>query len=108
VMIKVERPLLDRPACFHRLYFSLAAMKRGFRVGCKPIIGLDACYLKGTYNGQLLFAISRDDNSNMYPVAFVVVEAETKDSWIWFLETLVSDLGTPLHNDERLFLIVKR
>jgi len=29
----------------------------------------------------------------MYPIAYVVVEAETKDSWIWFLETLVSDLG---------------
>jgi hypothetical protein len=95
VMMKVERPLPDHPACFHRLYLSLAAMKRGFRAGCRPIIGLDACFLKGTYKGQLLSAISRDDNNNMYPVALAVVEAETKDSWIWFLETLVSDLGTP-------------
>jgi len=29
----------------------------------------------------------------MYPIAYVVVEAEIKDSWIWFLETLVSDIG---------------
>ncbi|XP_059435360.1 uncharacterized protein LOC132168246 [Corylus avellana] len=95
VMMKVDRPLPDHPACFQRLYFSLAAMKKGFRAGCRPIIELNRCFLKGTYKGQLLSAISTDDNNNMYPVALVVVEAKTKDSWIWFLETLVSDLGTP-------------
>jgi hypothetical protein len=51
--------------------------------------------LKGPYKGQLLSAISRDGNNNMYPVAHAVVEAETKDSWIWFLESLLSDLGIP-------------
>jgi hypothetical protein len=30
----------------------------------------------------------------MYPIAFAIVEAEVKDSWVWFLETLVADLGT--------------
>jgi hypothetical protein len=28
----------------------------------------------------------------MYPIAFTVVEVETKDTWMWFLETLVLDL----------------
>jgi hypothetical protein len=40
-----------------------------------------------------LAAIERDLNDNIYPIAMVVVEAETKDSWSWFLETLVVDLG---------------
>jgi hypothetical protein len=31
----------------------------------------------------------------MYQVAFAVVEEEVKDSWTWFLEALLSDLGTP-------------
>jgi hypothetical protein len=31
----------------------------------------------------------------MYLMALAVVETKTKDSWIWFLETLVLDLGTP-------------
>jgi hypothetical protein len=94
-MMKVERPLPDHLACFHMLYFSLVAMKRGFRVGCRPIIGLDGCFLKGPYKVQLLLAISRDGNNNMYPVVLVVVEAKTKDSWIWFLEFLLLDLGSP-------------
>jgi hypothetical protein len=95
VMMKIERPLPDIPGKFQRLYFSLAAMKRGFLAGCRPIIGLDGCFLKGPHKGQLLAAISRDANNQMYPVAFAVVEAETKDSWTWFLEALLSDLGTP-------------
>jgi hypothetical protein len=51
--------------------------------------------LKGPHKGQLLAAISRDANNQMYQVAFAVVEEEVKDSWTWFLEALLSDLGTP-------------
>jgi hypothetical protein len=28
-----------------------------------------------------------------YPITMAVIEAETKDSWTWFLEALVVDLG---------------
>ena len=40
----------------------------------------------------------------MYPIAFAVVEAEVKDSWIWFLETLVSDLGTHARHARPTFI----
>jgi hypothetical protein len=95
VMMKVDRHLPDIPAKFQRLYLSLAAVKRGFLAGCRPIIGLDGCFLKGLHKGQLLAAISRDANNQMYPLAFAVVEAEIKESWTWFLEASLSDLGTP-------------
>jgi hypothetical protein len=29
----------------------------------------------------------------MLPIALAVVEGETKDSWAWFLDLLVNDLG---------------
>jgi hypothetical protein len=29
----------------------------------------------------------------LYPIAYTVVEVETKDSCVWFLETLALDLG---------------
>jgi len=95
VLMKVERPLPDCPAKFHRLYFSIAAMKRGFLTGCRPIIRLDGCFLKGPYKGQLMTPISRDANNNMYLVAFAVLETEVKDNWSWFLKTLLLDLGIP-------------
>jgi hypothetical protein len=42
-------------------------------------------------------AVGKDANNNMYPIAMAVVEAETKDSWTWFLEALVADLGPTPH-----------
>ncbi|VVA36592.1 PREDICTED: transposon, partial [Prunus dulcis] len=63
---------------FQRLYVCLGACKAGFIAGCRPIIGLDGCFLKGVYRGQFLAA--------------VVVESECKESWVWFLELLVKDV----------------
>jgi len=57
------------------------------------VIGLDGCFLKSYYGGLLLSAIGRDPNDQMLLIAFVVVEGEIKDSWKWFLELLIVDLG---------------
>jgi hypothetical protein len=97
LILMVERPMSEVPCRFQRLYVSLAAMKNGFREGCRPVVGVDACFLKGHYKGQLMAAVGRDANNNMYPIAMAVVEAKTKDSWTWFLEALVADLGPTPH-----------
>ena len=61
--------------------------------GCKPFIGLDACHLKNKSRGQLITAVCRDPNDEYFPFAYVVVEAETKDCWTWFLNLLLVDIG---------------
>lgn len=33
-----------------------------------------------------------DSNNGTYPVAYAVVESETKDAWMWFLGYLGDDL----------------
>ena len=76
---------------FKRMYVCLAACRTGFLEECRPIISLDACHLRGFLKGQLLAAVGID---GMYPIAFVVREGETKDSWSWFLELLLADIGT--------------
>jgi hypothetical protein len=103
-MMKVERPTPDSEPMFQRLYMSLAAMKQGFLEGCRPIIGLDGCFLKGPYKGTLLAAVGRDANNNMYPIAIASVEAEIKESWTWFLECLVSDLGSHVRHVRPTFI----
>ena len=75
------------------MYIRYHAQKVGFLAGCRPIIGLDGCHLKGRFGGQLLAAIARDGNDNMFPVAFAIVEQETKDSWTWFMECFSYDFG---------------
>ena len=94
----VERPSLDLQPRFERMYVRFGAQKGGFLAGCRPILGLDGCHLKGCYGGQLLAVIGRDGNDNMYPITVPVVEAETKDSWNWFMSELMSDIGSVEEN----------
>ncbi|CAL8089112.1 unnamed protein product [Prunus armeniaca] len=75
-----------------RLYLCLDACKKGFFVGCISIIGVDGCHLKGPFSSQLLGAVGVDANDNMYPVAYAIVELETKETWSWFLELLMDIL----------------
>ncbi|KAK3136368.1 hypothetical protein QOZ80_5BG0432900 [Eleusine coracana subsp. coracana] len=58
----------------------------------RRVIGLDGCFFKGATNGELLCAIGRDANNQMYPIAWASVEKETYDSWYWFLGLLQKDL----------------
>ncbi|KAK3031266.1 hypothetical protein RJ639_035566 [Escallonia herrerae] len=87
------RPSPELAPIFKRVYVRFEAYKTGFLKECRPFIGLDGCHLKGLYGGQLLSAMARDGNDNMFHVVVAVVEAETKDSWSWFLTELVDDLG---------------
>ncbi|XP_062112870.1 uncharacterized protein LOC133824026 [Humulus lupulus] len=77
---------------FKRMYICFSGLKEGFSAGCRPVIGLDGCHIKGPHPGQLLTAIGIDANNGMYPVAYAVVEIESKDSWSWFLNCLRNDL----------------
>ncbi|XP_057740546.1 uncharacterized protein LOC130957719 [Arachis stenosperma] len=78
---------------FDKLYISLDACKRGFIAGCRPLIGLDGCFLKGYYGGQLLSAVGQDANNHFFVIAYAVVPNECKDTWGWFLSVLKQDLG---------------
>ncbi|KAK3142619.1 hypothetical protein QOZ80_4BG0349030 [Eleusine coracana subsp. coracana] len=78
---------------FQRFYVCFDACKKGFLAGCRRVIGLDGCFFKGATNGELLCAIGRDANNQMYPIAWASVEKETYDSWFWFLGLLQKDLN---------------
>ncbi|XP_065633827.1 uncharacterized protein LOC112010702 [Quercus suber] len=53
---------------FKRMYVRYNAQKVGFLEGCRPFVGLDGCHLKGKFGGQILSAIGRDGNDNIFPV----------------------------------------
>ncbi|KAK8698631.1 hypothetical protein V6N13_114742 [Hibiscus sabdariffa] len=77
---------------FEMLYICMQALKDGFKAGCRPIICLDGCHLKGHYRGHLLAIVGMDADDCLYPIAFAIVEAETESSWCWFMEILKTDL----------------
>jgi len=54
------------------------ALKSGFLDGCRRVISLDACFLKGPWNSQVFVTIGRDANNKMYPIAWGVAKSEKK------------------------------
>lgn len=52
-----------------------------------------AHFFKGSHQGLLLTAARVDPNNGMYPVVYVVVEAENRDTWEWFIEGLIDDFS---------------
>ncbi|KAK8696438.1 hypothetical protein V6N13_001573 [Hibiscus sabdariffa] len=76
---------------FQRMYVCQAC-KEGWKVGCRRIIGLDGCFLKGYFQGYLLSAVGVDANDCIYPITYAAVESENMSSWYWFVEILKTDL----------------
>ncbi|XP_038705767.1 uncharacterized protein LOC120001481 isoform X2 [Tripterygium wilfordii] len=94
VSLLTDRQDENGPAPFKAFYCCFKACKEGFMKGCRPILGIDGCFLKGLVKGELLTAIGRDGNNQMFPLAWVVVLVENTETWTWFLNLLKHDLGT--------------
>ncbi|XP_039145858.1 uncharacterized protein LOC120283285 [Dioscorea cayenensis subsp. rotundata] len=77
---------------FEALYVCLAPLREGFLAGCRHLISVDGCFLKGLYGGQLLCAVGIDANDCIYPISWAMVKKENKDNWKWFFEVLAEDL----------------
>ncbi|KAF9596723.1 hypothetical protein IFM89_012922 [Coptis chinensis] len=73
---------------FEDLCICFTASLYGFLNACRPIIGLDGCFLKGKYGGQCLSMIGLDGNNGLFPIAIFITRSETKDSWIRFLDKM--------------------
>lgn len=79
---------------FESIYICFDGLRKGFLAGCRPFISLNGCFLKGPYGGQLLVAVGRDGNNQMFSIAWAVVEKECTTSLTWFLRLLGDDLRT--------------
>ncbi|XP_050204899.1 uncharacterized protein LOC126677837 [Mercurialis annua] len=78
---------------FQRYYVGFSGLRKGFNKGCRPVLCVDGCFLKTLIGGCLLSAVGRDGNNQMFPVAWAIAEAENEETWTWFMELLISDLG---------------
>ncbi|XP_047176992.1 uncharacterized protein LOC124844152, partial [Vigna umbellata] len=70
-----------------RVFWSFGPCIQEFKY-CKPILQVDGTFLTGKYHGTLLTAIGQDGNRNLFPLAFAIVEGETKEAMIWFFQLL--------------------
>ena len=54
---------------FAGMYICLVGLRDGFNAGCRHLIYVDGCWLKGQYSGHLLAAIGIDPNDCLYLIA---------------------------------------
>ncbi|XP_024013909.1 uncharacterized protein LOC112087988 [Eutrema salsugineum] len=73
---------------FKFLFLSFGQSVRGFYKAIRRVIVVDGTFLKNKYKGVLLVATALDGNSNLYPIAFGVVNSENDLSWEWFMRQL--------------------
>ncbi|MBA0757838.1 hypothetical protein Gotri_020900 [Gossypium trilobum] len=80
IKMVVNRGTPKSPPHFKRFYVCFEALKRGWKEGCRLILSLDGCFLKGPFKGEMLFAVGRDGNNQMYLVTWAIIEGECTDS----------------------------
>ncbi|XP_072094105.1 uncharacterized protein [Arachis hypogaea] len=71
-------PIFQSPPLFSKLYICSEACKKGFKAGYRKLIGLDGCFLKGYFGGELLSAVDQDANNHFYVIAYAIMDSETK------------------------------
>ncbi|OMO89218.1 Transposase, MuDR, plant [Corchorus capsularis] len=92
VKLKVHHEEGQSACVFDRFYVCFDALKKGMLDGNRPFIGLDGCWLKSLTKGELLVAVGRDGNNQMYPFAWALVQGENQYTWKWFIELLIEEL----------------
>ncbi|XP_027771130.1 uncharacterized protein LOC114076391 [Solanum pennellii] len=89
----IDRESQPGKTLFVYFYVCFDTLKRGWLEGCRKIIGFDGCFLKGSCKGELLVAVGRNGNQQMFPITWAAVDTETKHSWSFFLKYLIKDLN---------------
>lgn len=84
---KINGQEVETHRTFHRLFWAFHPCIVGFNF-CKPIVQVDGTWLYGKYKGTLLMAVAQDGENHIFPIAFALVEGETKDAWSFFLKNL--------------------
>ncbi|XP_057803697.1 uncharacterized protein LOC131019029 [Salvia miltiorrhiza] len=84
--------VMGRDGVFQGLYIGHSALRKGFKESCRPLIGLDGCFLKTYLGGILMCAVGKDGNNQMFPIAWGAVSVENEVNWGWFVSLLVKDL----------------
>ncbi|KAL3530065.1 hypothetical protein ACH5RR_009387 [Cinchona calisaya] len=70
LVVTETHPMYENPI-FKRKFVMFNAQKEGFISACRPVIGLDACHLKCTMDGQLMAVVARNANNQMFLLGLI-------------------------------------
>jgi len=93
--VVIDHHTINNKIRFNRLFFAMKPCIDGFLQGCRPYLLVDSTFLTGKFRGQLCVACAVDGHNWMYLVAVGVIDSETNENWIWFMERLRDAIGSP-------------
>lgn len=70
----------DSSIVFSMYYVCFKDVKDGWIEGCRIVLCVDGCFLKGICRSELLVVVGTDTNKHIYPLAWVVVNVENKET----------------------------
>ena len=73
---------------FDKFVLSFSTLCDGFKLGCRPFIGINKCHLKGPFKGVLLSAVTLYGNNGIQPLVICVCGTKSSSTWTWFLGQL--------------------
>ncbi|EOY16581.1 Uncharacterized protein TCM_035390 [Theobroma cacao] len=76
------------------LYFHMLECRKFWAIIWLMVV-IDATHLKGRFKGILFVAVCKDENEQIYPIAFGIGHVEDEESWSWFLTQLRCAIGCP-------------
>ncbi|XP_057791781.1 uncharacterized protein LOC131008735 [Salvia miltiorrhiza] len=79
---------VDIDCRFKYLFVALAAFISPFYFHLRSVIVVDGTHLKGKNSGILFFAVAKDGNDAIFPLAIGVGPIENDESWKWFMSHL--------------------
>lgn len=92
-MVRMDVDIMTESTTYFSMYYvCFKGVRDSWIEGCRKVIGINGCFLKGICKGELLIAIGRDAN-NIYPTVWVVVNVKNKATWKWYLDILMDDIG---------------
>ncbi|XP_019225694.1 PREDICTED: uncharacterized protein LOC109207260 [Nicotiana attenuata] len=60
----------------------------------RPVIAVDATFLKSKFRGVLMISVSKDANNQIFPLAFGIAESENNNSYEWYFSQLHNAIGS--------------
>ncbi|XP_060211904.1 uncharacterized protein LOC132639476 [Lycium barbarum] len=78
---------------FKYAFFAYGASIEGWK-HCRPVMMVDATFLKSKYRGVLMIAVAKDGNNSIFPLAFGIADSENNESYRWFFRHVKKVFGT--------------
>ncbi|KAK8510047.1 hypothetical protein V6N12_035370 [Hibiscus sabdariffa] len=101
--LNLQGDVIHGKRVFSKLFWAFNACIEGFPF-CKRMIQVDGTWLYGKYGHILILAVAQDGDSNIFPIAFAIVEKEDAEGWEFFLKHLRNHVV----KDDGIFMISDR